>query len=163
MPRTERIIRTGERAGTRFGVGTPTHVTSLLRFTSGVIGSLTTSFDVVGTHTPSLEIHGTEGSIVGPPANSWAGPVLLKNADSVDFVEVPIEERDSPGFMGMGLIEMAHSLRRGQLPAATGARATHVLEVLEAILESGTRSGQFVDISPPGVDLSLIGEGRQVS
>lgn len=154
MPRSERTIRVGERAGARFVVNTPTHVSGLLLFANGVVCTLVTSFDVTGTRTPSMEIHGLEGSIVAPPANSWAGPVLMKTADEADFSEVPMPAGELDGFMGMGLIEMASSLRAGRLPAATGARALHVLEVLTAILESGARGGAFIDIEAPSDDVS---------
>jgi hypothetical protein len=53
----------------------------------------------------------------------------------------------------MGLIDMARALRKGFSPAATGTRALHVLEVMTAILDSGTAGGAFVDITPPQHDL----------
>lgn len=160
MPRTKRTIQVGERAGASFEVDTATHVTGLLLFANGVLATLVASFDVTGTRTPSMEIHGLDGSIVAPPANSWAGPVLMRRASDADFAEVPLP-RDKPnGFMGMGLIDMAASLRRGRHPAASGARALHVLEVLAAIIASGAKGGEFIDISEPSVDLSFTRVNR---
>ncbi len=155
MPRTERFVQVGERAGARFEVDTPTHVAGLLLFANGVVCTLVTSFDVTGTRTPTMEIHGLEGSILAPPANSWAGPVLLRKKNDTDFVEVPMPEGELDGFMGMGLIDMATSLLMGRAPAATGARALHVLEVMSAILESGAKGGEFIDIASPPQDLTL--------
>ncbi|MEO7348887.1 MAG: Gfo/Idh/MocA family oxidoreductase [Terrimesophilobacter sp.] len=160
MPRTERVVQVGERAGAHIEVDTPTHVAGLLLFANGVVCTLVTSFDVLGTRTPSMEIHGLEGSILAPPANSWAGPVLVKKNTDADFVEVAIPESEVEGFMGMGLIDMAASLRAGRIPAAMGARALHVLEVMAAILESGARGGAFTDIASPDQDLSLTQKSR---
>lgn len=160
MPRTERTVLVGERAGARFEVDTPTHVAGILLFANGVLCTLVTSFDVTGTRTPSMEIHGLDGSIVAPPANSWAGPVLVKMAADADFAEAPMPEGEPVGFMGMGLIEMAASLRAGRDPAASGERALHVLEVLTAILESGAKGGEFIDIATPDGDLSLTRMSR---
>jgi predicted dehydrogenase len=135
-------------------VQTPTHIASLLEFSSGVLGTLVTSFDAVGTRTPSIEIHGVEGSIITPLANAWVGPVLMKTSGDTDFVELPIPAQASPSVLGMGLIDMASALRSGSLPAATGSRAKHVLEIMSAILESGASGGAFVAITPPEQDLT---------
>ncbi|WP_347753743.1 Gfo/Idh/MocA family oxidoreductase [Agrococcus sp. ProA11] len=148
-PRGERVIRVGDRAGTPFAVQTPTHVVSLLNFASGVLGTLVTSFDIVGTRTPGFEIHGTAGSLIGPAANSWGGPVLLKRDGDHDFTEVDIGAGATPGFMGMGLIEMARGLRRGSTPTASGIRALHVLDVLNGVLASAHADGAATVITPP--------------
>jgi predicted dehydrogenase len=152
--RTNRTIKVGERAGSTFEVGTPTHIASLLEFSSGVLGTLVTSFDAVGSRTPSIEVHGLEGSIITPAANSWSGPVLVKKAGDDDFLELPTPVSAVPSFMGMGLIEMASALQKGYAPAATASRAQHVLEVMCAILDSGSSGGNFVEITPPEQDLT---------
>ena len=152
--RTNRTIKVGDRAGTSFEVHTPTHIASLLEFSSGVLGTLVTSFDAVGTRTPSIEIHGVEGSIITPLANAWVGPVLMKTSGDTDFVELPIPARASQSVLGIGLVDMANALRSGSLPAASGSRAKHVLEIMSAILESGASGGAFVAIAPPEQDLT---------
>jgi predicted dehydrogenase len=145
--RNTRTILVGDRVGTSFGVETPTHVTSLLRFGSGVLATFVTSFDVVHTQTPRLEIHGTEGSIVAPAANSWAGPVLLRRAGDDDYAEAPLNNsRREGGYLGMGLVEMARAVRAGRQPIASGRRGFHVLEVLIAIRDSIDLGGRFSDI-----------------
>lgn len=150
--RAKRTIQVGERAGISFEVGTPTHIASLLEFSNGVVGTLVTSFDAVGTRTPSIEVHGLDGSIITPLANAWSGPVLMKKSDDTDFREIPTPVTTEPSVLGMGLIDMASALRKGLSPAATGTRALHVLEVMTAILDSGTLGGSFVDITPPERD-----------
>ncbi|MER7167527.1 Gfo/Idh/MocA family oxidoreductase [Micromonospora sp. NPDC000207] len=143
--RAERVVLTGPRAGSTFTVETLTHVNSVLEFASGAVGMLVTSFDVAATRTPHLEIHGTEGTVVAAQANSWGGPVLLKNAGS-DFAEVLPGPHESDGFMGMGLVDMAEAILTGRRPQATGARGLHVLEVLTAIASAARAGGGFTTI-----------------
>ncbi|MFY1703702.1 Gfo/Idh/MocA family protein [Micromonospora sp. WMMA1923] len=144
-PRAERVVSTGPRAGSTFPVETFTHVTSVLEFASGALGTLVTSFDVAATRTPHLEIHGTEGTIVAAPANSWGGPVLLSGAGG-DFTEVLPGPGESDGFMGMGLVDMAEAILTGRSPLATGTRGLHVLEVLTAIASAARAGGGFTTI-----------------
>ncbi|MEU7994501.1 Gfo/Idh/MocA family oxidoreductase [Micromonospora sp. NPDC049060] len=145
--RTERVVLAGPRAGSTFSVQTPTHINSVLEFASGAMGMLVTSFDVVATRTPHLEIHGTEGTIVAAQANSWGGPVLLRAAGGTDFVEVLPGPRDSDGFMGMGLVEMARAILAGRPALAAATRGLHVLEVLTAIAGAARSGGGFTTIS----------------
>ena len=140
-----RTIRTGGRAGEDFAVETPTHVSALLRFANGVVGTLVTSFDVLDTRVPRLEIHGTRGSLIAPAPNSWAGPVLLRRETDSEFSELPLRLEDS-GFMGVGVIEMAQAIRAGSAPAASGERGLHVLRVLDAIDASASHGGDPVRV-----------------
>lgn len=139
-PREFRTVLTGDRAGSTFSVGTPTHVASVLEFDSGVVGTLVASFDVQDTQIPPFEIYGTEGTILAPRPNSWGGPVYLSGRGTDHFDEVALnfsdDFPDGPGYMGMGLVEMAQSLLAGRAPVADAVRATHVLEVLSEILNS---------------------------
>ncbi|WP_089154663.1 Gfo/Idh/MocA family protein [Micromonospora sp. NBS 11-29] len=143
--RPERVVSVGPRAGSTFPVETFTHVNSVLEFASGALGMLVTSFDVAATRTPPLEIHGTEGTIVAAQANSWGGPVLLKGPGT-DFVEVVPGPRDSDGFMGMGLVDMAEAILTGRPALASGARGLHVLDVLTAIAATARDGGGFTTI-----------------
>lgn len=145
-PRSERLVLTGPRTGTRFPVETLTHVNTLLEFANGVLGTMVTSFDVVATRTPQVEVHGTEGTIVAPHANSWGGPVLVKSSRSTEFTEVLGANGAGDGFMGMGLVEMAQAILAGRPPLASATRGLHVLEVLTAISSSALAGGQFTEI-----------------
>jgi predicted dehydrogenase len=150
--RDERFVLVGEGAGERFPVQTPTHVTSVIKFAGGAVGGLVTSFDVIETTTPRLEIHGTEGSIIVPAPNSWGGPVSVRRRGETSFSTLEIDDATC-GFMGMGLIEMAEVLPQGLTPRANGARGLHVLEVLEGIRRSA-REAQFYDITPVSEDVA---------
>ncbi len=145
--RDERTILVGDRAGTRFPVQTPTHVASVVQFAAGAVGTLVMSFDVAHTTTPRLEVHGTEGSIVAPPPNSWGGPVRIRRGGESEFTDVVVDD-ERAGFMGMGLVEMADALIEGRPHRATGSLGLHVLEVLVGIRRSASEGGRFCDIAP---------------
>ena len=156
--RSTRSVLTGERTGSSFPVDVPTHVTSLLRFERGAVATLVMSFDVHGTRTPRLEVHGTGGSMICPSPNSWGGPVWIRPAGSAGCDEVRIDGGEG-NRIGMGVIEMATALRSGRAPAASGLLGRHVLEVLEGIQESDDRGGTAIPIRPVR-DLVLEGGHR---
>lgn len=143
--RETRKILTGERAGHSFPVQTPTHVASLLQFERGPVATLVTSFDVVATRTPRLEVHGTTGSLICPAPNSWGGPAWLSRPDRPGFTEIPVEGGDG-NRIGLGVAEMARALRDGRVPAASGERGFEILEVITAIHDSAERLGAVVEL-----------------
>lgn len=151
----ERVIGRGPRSGEVFRAETETHINSILEFANGVLGTLVTSFDVQATRAPHVEIHGTTGTIATAQANSWGGPVWLQTSAGSEFVQMLPEQSDMDGYMGMGLVEMAVALTQSRVPAASGARAAHVLEVLVKISESVRQGGAFLPISSNLSDFPL--------
>lgn len=160
-PVKERTIRVGERAGEGFTAAVPTFISAVLEFDSGAIATVVQGWDVVGTTAPRLEIHGTEGSISAPSPDSWDGPVRLQRAGESEFVEVvsAVPAGGSPGSLGMGVLQMAEALESGQVPAGSGARGLHTLEVLHAILSSAA-AGRRVTLSE-GLPAELSSPGDQ--
>ncbi len=122
---------------------TDTHIAGLLGFESGVIGTIVTTFEVWASECPLLEIHGTEGSLSVPDPNMFGGPVRIKGPKDASWREVPLASTYSENWRGIGLSEMADSIRAGQPPRASGELAFHVLEVMEGIHRS---SGNRVEI-----------------
>src|SRR5262249_54222327 len=59
-------------------VEVPTHAVAVLRFASGVVGTLTASFDIWSEHLPHIEIYGTTGILRVPNPDLFAGDVLVK-------------------------------------------------------------------------------------
>ncbi|GEP47629.1 Gfo/Idh/MocA family oxidoreductase [Microbacterium saccharophilum] len=156
--RDTRSVLTGARAGSRFPVDVPTHVAALLRFARGAVATLVTSFDVHGTRTPRLEVHGTTGSLICPAPNAWGGPAFLRSAGAEGFDEVHIDGGEG-NRIGMGLLEMGSALQQGRAPRASGDLGRHVLEVLEGIRTSDERGGGAVDIRH-GYELVAEGGSR---
>ncbi len=141
----ERTIATGPRAGERFAVNVDTHVTLLLRFASGVLASLLTTFDVQASDLPRFEVFGDRGTLSLPDPNTFAGPVRIRTSGDTTWREVPT----LPGFVtnarGIGALDLVQAERTGRSPRASGALAAHALDVLEGGL-SAMRTGQRVAI-----------------
>ena len=64
--RKQRTITSQPLAGQIIDVEVPTHVTGLMQFESGAVGTIITSFDAAGANVPRIEIHGSAGSISVP-------------------------------------------------------------------------------------------------
>ncbi|MDA0991412.1 MAG: Gfo/Idh/MocA family oxidoreductase, partial [Verrucomicrobia bacterium] len=62
----ERTITSEKKHGKIITVETPTHVTGIMNFASGAIGTITTSFDVWRSMVPRIEIFGSEATLSVP-------------------------------------------------------------------------------------------------
>lgn len=129
-----RTITSAPRYGERIKVETPTHVTGVLEFRTGAIANIITSFDVWGANLPHLEIYGTEGSLSLPDPNRFAGPVRVRRAGASDWHEIPLTHAYTENSRGIGVVDMALSLRTGEEHRANGQLGYHVLEVMHAVL-----------------------------
>ena len=77
----ERTITSEKKRGKKIAVETPTHITGVLDFESGSIGTLITSFDAAaGTALPNIEVHGSDGTLLVPDPNGFGGVVKLRRA-----------------------------------------------------------------------------------
>lgn len=132
----ERKVTSEPHAGTKIKVNTPTHLAGVLDFESGAVGTLVTSFDVWATESSRVEVYGAEGSLSVPDPNTFGGPVRLCRAGRTDWEEVPLTHSYTGNSRGIGLADMAGALRSGGTPRASGRLAYHVLEVIQAFLDS---------------------------
>lgn len=141
----ERTIGSGPRTGERVPVAVETHVTALLRFASGALATLLTTFDVSASALPRIELFGELGTLSLPDPNTFAGPVRLRTSPDAPWQEVtPV-----PGFAGnargLGALELLHATACGRPARASGALAAHVLDVLDGAL-TAMREGRRVAI-----------------
>lgn len=142
---SDRVIGKGPRAGLRFAVEVPTHVTGLMEFTGGSVATLVTSFDVWASRLAGIEIYGTGGVLSVPNPNTFAGPVALAERGSGGWREVPVEGPYVGQSRGIGAADLACSIRDGRPARAGGELAYHVLDVMEALLESA-ESGSWTAV-----------------
>lgn len=142
----ERLITSQPKHGTKITVETPTHVTGLLDFASGAIGTIVTSFDVWGHRMPCFEIYGTEGSLSVPDPNTFGGPVELHRAGVRSWTPVELTHGWDKNSRGIGLADMAHAMHTGRQHRANGDMAYHVLDIMEAIHDS-SREGQHIELT----------------
>lgn len=133
----ERTIRSGAKQGQSIQVNTPTHVTASLQLHSGVIGTLTTSFDTHWDKYDTLVLYGSEGTLVLPDPNSFGGMTRLWKDGQ--WTEIQPEHGLTQNSRGVGLSDMleAHATQRSH--RASGELAYHVLETMHAILNSSEK------------------------
>ena len=162
----ERTADRGPRAGETFKVSTPTYIAGLLEFESGAQATLVTSLGITGHDLPHMQVYCTKGILGVPDPNYFRGPVKVRsNEEESNWQEVPLafHHTDGPGnFRGLGVIEMATALERGEQPRASGELAYHVLDVMLSILDS-SRSGRHVKVqstctrpAPLALDSGLV-------
>jgi predicted dehydrogenase len=126
----QRTITSQPKFGTIIDVEVPTHVAGTLRFKSGAIGTIITSFDVWGSTLPRIEIYGTRGTLIVPDPNTFGGPVLLSTLDGSGFKEIPLTHIYAENSRGIGLSDMAQCIIDGGINRANGELLNHVLEVM---------------------------------
>lgn len=144
---SERVIRSGPRSGERISVDVPTHVTSLLEFRNGAIGTLVMSFDVRAAFTnPVIEIFGSEGTLKVPDPNQTKGTVQVAKAGGSGWEPVALTHPYAEGARGLGVADMAAAIRSGRDHRANERVAMHVLEVMEAVHVSA-QLGRHVELS----------------
>jgi predicted dehydrogenase len=152
--RDARTIGSGPRAGEQVPVEVATHVTGVLGHVGGALSTVTVSFDAVASHARPIEVHGTEGSLVVPDPNRFAGDVELNRlgGDGWEVLE------PSAGFAdagrGIGLLEMAGAAGTGDAggaPRAGGDVGLHVMEVMSGLLTSAGTGERLAMTTAPAV------------
>jgi predicted dehydrogenase len=135
----ERTVATGPQAGTAIPVEVETHVTALLEHASGVISTVTVSFDVWATRVPLFEVYGTEGTLSVPDPNHFSGAVAIATSTHREFRDVPVAAGYAEAGRGYGLADLARAIETDRPHRASGDLAFHVLEIMEAVLAAGAR------------------------
>ena len=130
-------------AGEEFTVDVPTHVSAMAQFENGQSSHSVFSFESPRQRMGFVEITGTEATISLPDPNHFTGDVHLWRAGDEDWTVLPATGA-SPG-RGMGVLDMARSIRAGVPHRATGGLAYHVLDTMVSITES-MESGNFVGV-----------------
>ena len=121
------------------------------------------SFDVVGqTRRQPIEVHGPVGSLVVPgPCNRFDGSVLLRSVGNDAWSGLPEAGGYAVGGRGIGVAE----LMTAQDPAharTSGALALHVLNVLEALIDSA-REVRAIEVTSLAVQPAPVPMWREPS
>lgn len=140
-----RTIGSEKKRGQVIPVEVPTHVTGILDFASGVVGNITTSFDVWFSQVPFIEVFGSEGSLSVPDPNNFGGPVRIRKAGAKEWTDVPITRPYAVNSRGLGVADMAAGLQENRPHRANGEMAHHVLDIMHAVHESSAQ-GHHVKI-----------------
>ena len=126
-------------------VDVPTHITGVMDFASGVVGTIITSFDVYSHTLPCIEIYGSEGTLRVPDPNTFGGPVYVKRYREENWSEIPLLKAYPKNSRGLGLADMACSITESRPHRASGEFSYHVLETMHG----------FHDASASGVYYKL--------
>jgi len=144
--RAERTIASGPRSGERIPVDVQTHVSGILEHDSGVLSTITTSFDAVATTAAPIEVHGELATLAVPDPNQFDGEVRLfeRGARSWDPVEV------AAGYIGaargVGLLDFITAGRHHAPGRASGDVALHCLDAMTALLDSA-QTGRRIELT----------------
>lgn len=145
---TRLITAEGPFHGTAFPIGTPTSLLSLIEFVSGAIITFGASWDVYRHSNAPIELHGTTGSLRLPDPDTFGGTISVSHGGG-PWEDLPTEDRlygqinwpyaapDRANYRMLGIADLAAGLAVGRPPRASGSLALHVLDILEAILNSG--------------------------
>ena len=145
-------------------VDVPTHAVAVLRFASGVVGTLTASFEVWSDHLPHIEIYGTRGILRVPDPDKFDGDVMFKpnTGENWELVEPVLRLAgwwaEGGRIRGLGVADLADSLR-GRPQRASSELGFHVLEVLESI-ESASTSEAVVHLKSASAKARARARGR---
>jgi predicted dehydrogenase len=138
-----RVIGSGPKAGEEFTVAVPTNVSALAQFENGASSHSVFSFDSPRIRMGFVEITGTEATLSLPDPNYFDGDIRIWRTGDEDWTTIPAA--GPANGRGMGVLDMARSIRAGIPHRATGDLAYHVLDAMVSISES-MESGTFVDV-----------------
>ncbi|MDD4796743.1 MAG: Gfo/Idh/MocA family oxidoreductase [Eubacteriales bacterium] len=132
----QRTITSAPQFGTVVDVEVPTHITGILNFESGAVGTLFTTFDVHYPTQARFEVYGSDGTLIVPDPNYFGGPIQLYRPEENRCLELPLAFGYSDNSRGLGLADMAQALRTGRAPRAGYQQTYHVLDVMTAFTRS---------------------------
>jgi len=141
----ERTITSQPLNGQVVKVETPTHVAGILEFASGAVGTILTSFDVQASALPPIEIYGSRATLAVPDPNTFGGPVRIRRNGKAGWEEVALTHGYAENSRGIGVADTAYALRSGRAHRANGEMAYHVLDVMQAFLDSSLE-GRHIQI-----------------
>jgi predicted dehydrogenase len=136
-PRSERVIGSGPRAGTRFGVEVDTHITGVLEHAGGALTTMVMSFDVPSARLPRIEVYGTDGALSVPDPNTFEGDVEVFSPSAKAWSVTPHSAGFADAARGYGLADLARALQTSRPHRASGEVALHVLDVMQCLLDAG--------------------------
>ncbi len=166
---TRTVTAKSPKRGTAIRVETPSTALAILHMENGAVISFGASWDVWRHSHPPIELHGTEGSIRVPDPNFFGGIIEVsergqkwRKTDCGDLAlgapNWPADKPKHANYRGLGVADLASSILHGT-PHRTSAEAgQHVVDVMNAILESG-RTGQFINL-PASTRPAALGENE---
>jgi len=145
-----------ERFGEPFHIECETLMAGILQFECGATGNLLFDANSIFTapERPSLVVFGTLGALYMADPNHFGGEVRVILKGNNEPVSMPQSHAFSQEYRGLGVAEMAWSMRRGRKNRANKEMAYHALEILHGIVKSSaTKTNQKIqstfELTPP--------------
>lgn len=133
-----RTVLEGPRAGTEFAVEVATHVNAICYFAGDVVAQNLFSFDSPLGRSGVIEVTGTEGTMMVPDPNAFAGTPRITRRPRLSAlgnepVWETVERVGVDGGRGLGVLDMARAIREGRPHLTDGELGYHVLDVMLAM------------------------------
>ena len=142
----KRIATCKEHNGEIITVDVPTFLTGVLHFESGVIGTITTTFDVYKSNQRNIEIFGTKGTLFVPDPNCFGNEITYYDGETGEERVIPVSFDYTVNSRGLGLAEFAKAIKTGRNARTSYKQTFHVLEVMQAFVNS-TDEGKTTQIT----------------
>ncbi|MTD14822.1 gfo/Idh/MocA family oxidoreductase [Nakamurella sp. YIM 132087] len=126
--RPTRVIGSGPKAGEEFTVDVPTHVGLLGSFTGGGSAQSVFSFESPLVRAGFVEITGSEATLSLPDPNMFDGDLRIRRTGAEDWESIPLTGPTDG--RGLGVLDMARSIRAVVPHRIPGELAYHVLDVM---------------------------------
>ncbi|MCL2008826.1 MAG: Gfo/Idh/MocA family oxidoreductase [Treponema sp.] len=125
-----------ENFGQKFKLEAENLVVGSFEFISGVYGSVTFNSCSIMNEIPQIVIYGTEGILYLPDPNLFGGEVKVILKGQTEPVTLPPTHTFTGDCRGIGIADLAWSLRKGRKPRADKGMAFHGLELLLGLYKS---------------------------
>lgn len=163
--REVREIHAGPDAGTTFPVEVPSTIQVVTAFEAGAQAQSLLSFDSALERHGIVEIHGTDGTIVIPDPNQFAGRIayvkplgVIRDGMSFEQTWIEIEHDDLQIGRGIGALDMVRAIAEGRPHVASGELGFHVLDILLSAQEAAA-TGRTVTVESTVAPVPLLPEG----
>jgi predicted dehydrogenase len=160
---SERPYLTGPNVGKTMPVEVDLNTQIILKFRSGATAQCHFSFECQHMRQGFFEIYGSTGTAAIPDPNRFTGPLKIARLPE-DLRWRPLweiewtEHKDMAAELrlrGLGILDMARSIDRGQPHIASAEVGMHVVDILVAVAESA-ESGAFVELASEVGDIPML-------
>lgn len=139
-----------------------TYLAGIIRFANGCIGNVHFNARSIRTEKPYVAFYGTDGILLLEDPNFFGGNVKVILKGQTEPMVFPHTHGYAGNCRGLGVAEMAWSLRLNRIPRTNAEMAVHALEILTGIIES-SRTGRFYELQsvfdlPPILPRGYLGE-----
>jgi predicted dehydrogenase len=128
--------------GSVINVEVPTHITGVLEFSGGAVGTIITSYEVYSHTLPFIEIYGTEGTLRLPDPNFFDGPVYIRRFNAEEWSQIPLLKDHAENSRGLGITDMALAIEENRPHRASAELVFHVLDIMHGIYDASA-SGKY--------------------